>query len=149
MFQGGSKPESLLTARRRSPTVVLTVGHSTRSQEDFIALLQAHAVKRLVDVRSIPRSRHNPQFNRDRIASALRRAGISYLPLKDLGGLRHPRSDSPNTAWRNASFRGFADYMQTRKFAAGLRKLMKIAKMKRTAIMCAGGCLAMPSLFDC
>jgi len=137
MFQGGSKPESLLTARRRSPTVVLTVGHSTRSQEDFIALLQAHAVKRLVDVRSIPRSRHNPQFNRDRIASALRRAGISYLHVKDLGGLRHPRSDSPNTAWRNASFRGFADYMQTRKFAAGLRKLMKIAKMKRTAIMCA------------
>jgi uncharacterized protein (DUF488 family) len=136
MFQGGSKPESLLTARRRSPTVVLTVGHSTRSQEDFIALLQAHAVKRLVDVRSIPRSRHNPQFNRDRIASALRRAGISYLHMKDLGGLRHPRSDSPNTAWRNASFRGFADYMQTRR-SAGLRKLMKIAKMKRTAIMCA------------
>jgi len=137
MVQGGSKPESLLAARRRSPTVVLTVGHSTRSQEDFIALLQAHAVKRLVDVRSIPRSRHNPQFNRDRIASALRRAGISYLHVKDLGGLRQPRSDSPNTAWRNASFRGFADHMQTRKFAAGLRKLMKIAKMKRTTIMCA------------
>ena len=137
MVQGGSKPESLLAARRRSPTVVLTVGHSTRSQEDFIALLQAHAVKRLVDVRSIPRSRHNPQFNRDRIASALRRAGISYLHMKDLGGLRHPRSDSPNTAWRNASFRGFADYMQTRKFAGSLRKLMKMAKTKRTAIMCA------------
>ena len=137
MFQGGSKPESLLTARRRSPTVVLTVGHSTRSQEDFIALLQAHAVKRLVDVRSIPRSRHNPQFNRDRIASALRRAGVSYLHMKDLGGLRHPRSDSQNTAWHNASFRGFADYMQTRRFAAGLRKLMKIAKTKQTAIMCA------------
>ena len=137
MVQGGSKPESLLAARRRSPTVVLTVGHSTRSQEDFVALLQAHAVKRLVDVRSIPRSRHNPQFNRDRIASALRRAGVSYLHMKDLGGLRHPRSDSPNTAWRNASFRGFADHMQTRKFAAGLRKLMKIAKTKQTAIMCA------------
>ena len=137
MVQGGSKPESLLAARRRSPTVVLTVGHSTRSQEDFIALLQAHAVKRLVDVRSIPRSRHNPQFNRDRIASALRRAGVSYLHMKDLGGLRHPRSDSQNTAWHNASFRGFADYMQTRRFAAGLRKLMKIAKTKQTAIMCA------------
>ena len=137
MVHGGSKPESVLAARQRSPTVVLTVGHSTRTQEDFIALLQAHAVKRLVDVRSIPRSRHNPQFNRDRIASALRRAGISYLHMKDLGGLRHPRSDSPNTAWRNASFRGFADYMQTHKFAAGLRKLMKMAKTKRTAIMCA------------
>ena len=137
MVHGGSKPESLRAARQRPPTVVLTVGHSTRSQEDFIALLRAHAVKRLVDVRSIPRSRHNPQFNRDRIASALRRAGISYLHMKDLGGLRHPRSDSPNTAWRNASFRGFADYMQTHKFAAGLRKLMKMAKTKRTAIMCA------------
>jgi len=94
-------------------------------------------VKRLVDVRSIPGSRHNPQFNRDRIASAVRRYGISYLHMKDLGGLRHPPSDSRNTAWRNASFRGFADYMQTRKFAAGLRKLMKTAKTKRTAIMCA------------
>ena len=137
MVHGGSKPESLRAARQRPPTVVLTVGHSTRSQEDFIALLQAHAVKRLVDVRSIPRSRHNPQFNRDRIASALRRDGISYLHMKDLGGLRHPRSDSQNTAWRNASFRGFADYMQTHKIAAGLRKLMKMAKTKRTAIMCA------------
>ena len=137
MVHGGSKPEPVLASRQRHPTVVFTVGHSTRSQKDFTALLQAHAVKRLVDVRSIPRSRHNPQFNRDRIASALRRAGISYLHVKDLGGLRHPRSDSPNTAWRNASFRGFADYMQTRKFAAGLRKLMKIAKMKRTTIMCA------------
>jgi uncharacterized protein (DUF488 family) len=78
---------------------------------------------------------HNPQFNRDRITSALRRAGISYVHMKDLGGLRHPRSDSLNTAWRNASFRGFTDYMQTRKFAAGLRKL--IARTKRTAIMCA------------
>jgi uncharacterized protein (DUF488 family) len=137
MVQDGTKPESLRAARQRSPAVVLTVGHSTRSQEDFIALLQAHAVKRLVDVRSIPRSRHNPQFNRDRIASALRRAGISYLHMKDLGGLRRSRPDSPNTAWRNASFRGYADYMQTRKFATGLRKLMKTAKTKRTAIMCA------------
>jgi len=137
MVHDGCKPESVPTARQRRPTVVLTVGHSTRSQEDFIALLQAHSVKRLVDVRSIPRSRHNPQFNRDRLASALRRAGISYLHMKDLGGLRHPRSDSLNAAWRNASFRGYADHMQTRKFAAGLRKLMKAAKTKRTAIMCA------------
>jgi uncharacterized protein (DUF488 family) len=137
MGHGGSKAEPLRAARQRPPTVVLTVGHSMRLQEDFIALLQAHAVKRLVDVRSIPRSRHNPQFNRDRIASALRRAGISYLHMKDLGGLRHPRPDSPNTGWRNASFRGFAEFMQTRSFAAGLRKLMKIAKTKQTAIKCA------------
>jgi uncharacterized protein (DUF488 family) len=137
MAHEASRSEPSIAVRQQDPNVVLTVGHSTRSQEDFIALLRAHAVKRLVDVRTIPRSRHNPQFSRDRIASALRRAGISYLHMKDLGGLRHPRSDSPNTAWRNASFRGFADYMQTSKFAVGLGKLMKIAKTKRTAIMCA------------
>src|SRR5215471_20461393 len=135
MVHDGCKPESVPTARQRRPTVVLTVGHSTRSEEDFIALLQAHSVKRLVDVRSIPRSRHNPQFNRDRLASALRRAGISYLHMKDLGGLRHPRSDSLNAAWRNASFRGFADYMQTRKFAAGMRKLMNSASRAQVAVM--------------
>ena len=124
-------------ARRQHPAVVLTVGHSTRAQDDFIALLQEHAVKQLVDVRTIPRSRHNPQFNRDRIASALQRAGIRYVHMKALGGLRHPRPDSLNTGWRNASFRGYADYMQTREFADGLRRLMKMAKTKRTAIMCA------------
>jgi uncharacterized protein (DUF488 family) len=113
------------------------VGHSTRSRDELIALLQAHTVKRLVDIRSIPRSRHNPQFNRDRIASALKREGIRYRHMKALGGLRRPRLDSQNSAWRNASFRGFADYMQTREFAAGLRGLMKLAQSKRTAIMCA------------
>ena len=122
---------------RHQPIVVLTVGHSTRAQDDFIGLLHAHAVKRLVDVRTIPRSRHNPQFNRDRIAAALRRAGINYLHMKALGGLRHAHTDSVNTAWRNASFRGFADYMQTREFSDGLHRLMKIARTKRTAIMCA------------
>ena len=130
------------TIVRRRPALhkhplVLTVGHSTRSQRDFLALLKAHGVKRLVDVRSIPRSRHNPQFNRDRLAAALRRAGISYLHMKVLGGLRHARADSVNTAWRNTSFRGFADYMQTREFARGLRRLMKLTKSKQTAIMCA------------
>lgn len=123
--------------RRPNPTTILTIGHSTRTLEDFIALLNAHAVKRLVDVRTIPRSRHNPQFNREHIGKELRRAGITYLHMKDLGGLRHPRPDSINTAWRNAGFRGFADYMQTREFAGGLRRLMKLAKNKRTAIMCA------------
>jgi uncharacterized protein (DUF488 family) len=132
-----SKPEAVHAARRRHRTVVLTVGHSTRRQDDFIALLQAHAVKQLADVRTIPRSRHNPQFNRDRIASALQGAGIRYVHMKALGGLRHPRSNSLNTGWRNASFRGYADYMQTREFAQGLRRLMKMAKTKRTAIMCA------------
>ena len=116
---------------------MLTVGHSTRAQDDFIALLLAHGVKQLVDVRTIPRSRHNPQFNRDSISSALRAAGIGYVHMKELGGLRHPRPNSINTGWRNAGFRGFADYMQTREFADGLRKLMELAKTMRTAILCA------------
>ena len=132
-----SKPEAVQAARRRYRTVVLTVGHSRRGQDDSIALLQAHAVKQLADVRTIPRSRHNPQFSRDRIASALQGAGIRYVHMKALGGLRHPRSNSLNTGWRNTSFRGYADYMQTREFAQGLRRLMKMAKTKRTAIMCA------------
>lgn len=122
---------------RRQPTVVFTVGHSTRPQKDFIALLQAHGVKQLADVRTIPRSRHNPQFNRDRIAAALRKHGIRYVHMKDLGGLRHARPDSVNTAWRNASFRGYADYMQTREFVRAVRKLMKLVKARQTAIMCA------------
>lgn len=121
----------------RTRPLVLTVGHSTRAQDDFIAMLKAHGVKRLVDVQTIPRSRHNRQFNREVIGPALRRAGIGYLHMKVLGGLRRARPDSENTAWHNASFRGFADYMQTREFARGLRQLMKLARGKQTAIMCA------------
>ena len=132
----GAAPAGVQAARRRRK-LLLTVGHSTRAQDEFVALLKAHGVKRLVDVRAIPRSRHNPQFNRDRIGPALRREGISYLHMKGLGGLRHARRDSINTAWRNASFRGFADYMQTREFAHNLRRLMKLARHKQTAIMCA------------
>ena len=137
MVENVSTPEAAQAAGRRHPTVVLTVGHSTRAQDDFIALLQAHAVKQLADVRTIPRSRHNPQFNRDRIALALERAGIRYVHMKALGGLRHPRPNSLNNGWRNAGFRGYADYMQTSEFAKGLRRLMKTARTKRTAIMCA------------
>ena len=128
---------AMRAARRRHPTVLLTVGHSTRARDYFIALLRAHNVKQLADVRTIPRSRHNPQFNRDRIASALQRSGIRYVHMKALGGLRHPRSNSINTGWHNASFRGYADHMQTPEFAEGLLRLMKMAKTKRMAIMCA------------
>lgn len=116
---------------------IFTVGHSTRALDDFVALLKAHAVAQLVDVRTIPRSRHNPQFNSDSIAPALDGAGIGYLHLKTLGGLRHPHANSLNTAWRNAGFQGFADYMQTADFAEGLRRLIEIARTKQTAIMCA------------
>jgi uncharacterized protein (DUF488 family) len=90
-----------------------------------------------VDVRSIPRSRHNPQFNQQTLPAKLRAAGIAYVHLRKLGGLRRTLPDSPNAGWRNASFRGFADYMQTPEFAAGLKRLMKLARQKRSAIMCA------------
>jgi uncharacterized protein (DUF488 family) len=116
---------------------VLTIGHSNRSWKVFLELLRAYHVKRVIDVRSIPRSRHNPQFNRETLSTKLRAARISYVHLRKLGGLRHARRDSPNMGWRNASFRGFADYMQTSDFEAGLHRLMKLAARKRSAIMCA------------
>ena len=116
---------------------VLTIGHSTRTWEDFLDLLRAYRVKRVIDVRSIPRSRHNPQFNRETLSAKLRAARIGYVHLRKLGGLRHARRDSPNMGWRNASFRGFADYMQTSEFEAGLQRLIKLAGQKRSAIMCA------------
>ncbi len=116
---------------------VLTIGHSTRPMDSFVQLLQAHGVKRVVDVRTVPRSRHNPQFNCETLPDSLSKVKIRYIHLKELGGLRHPRPDSPNTAWRNASFRGFADYMQTPEFAAGLAKLMQIASRTQIAVMCA------------
>lgn len=116
---------------------VFTVGHSTRTWRVFLELLRAHGIKRVIDVRSIPRSRHNPQFNRETLAPKLRAAKIGYVHLRKLGGLRHARRNSPNIGWRNASFRGFADYMQTAEFEAGLQRLTKLAKQKRSALMCA------------
>jgi len=119
------------------PTIVVTIGHSTRSLEELLELLEAHGVEHLADVRTIPRSRHNPQFNRERLARDLRRAGIGYTHMPTLGGLRHARPDSPNQGWRNASFRGFADYMQTPEFEAGIGALVEAAVSARTVIMCA------------
>src|ERR1039457_6615794 len=116
---------------------VLTIGHSNRTWKDFLELLRAHHVKRVIDVRSIPRSRHNPQFNREALSAKLRSARIGYVHLRKLGGLRRARRDSPNMGWRNASFRGFADYMQTPDFEAGLQRLTKLAKQKKSALMCA------------
>jgi uncharacterized protein (DUF488 family) len=119
------------------PFGVLTIGHSTGSLEEFLRLLAAHGVEHLADVRKIPRSRHNPQFNHERLGRELRRAGVGYVHMPVLGGLRHARPDSPNRGWRNASFRGFADYMQTPEFEAGLGRLIEAAARARTAIMCA------------
>jgi uncharacterized protein (DUF488 family) len=118
-------------------SVLFTIGHSTHSLDEFIALLKAHAIRHLVDVRSIPKSRHVPQFNSDALASSLHAAGIQYTHLKALGGRRHSRKNSINTGWRNTSFRGYADYMATPQFAEGLATLIEIAGSTPTAIMCA------------
>lgn len=120
-----------------APNILFTIGHSTHTIEEFIALLNAHNVRHLVDVRSIPKSRHVPQFNTDELASSLRAANIAYTHLKSLGGRRSTRKSSTNTGWRNASFRGYADYMATPQFAEGLAALTQIATATPTAIMCA------------
>ena len=116
---------------------IFTVGHSTRTWREFRDLLRAHGIKRVIDVRSIPKSRHNPQFNRLTLSKKLWGAGIGYVHLGKLGGLRHARRDSLNVGWRNASFRGYADYMQTPEFDAGLQRLIKLATQKASALMCA------------
>lgn len=121
----------------KTPPVVLTIGHSTHTLEAFIKLLHAHDVKRLIDIRTIPRSRRNPQFNRETLPNSLKAAGITYTHISGLGGLRRPRPDSPNTGWRNASFRGFADYMQTPEFKKNLETLIELTKHEQVALMCA------------
>ena len=116
---------------------IFTIGHSTRPLKDFIALLEHYAIKRVVDVRTIARSKHNPQFNEEHLKKMLPKAGIKYTHMKGLGGLRHPLKDSINTAWHNASFRGYADYMQTDDFKKNIKKLLAYAKKSSVVIMCA------------
>jgi uncharacterized protein (DUF488 family) len=118
-------------------SLIFTVGHSTHPINEFIELLQAHGIKEIVDVRSIPMSRYNPQFNSETLKQSLQQANIKYKLLKKLGGLRHTTKDSINLGWHNASFRGFADYMGNSEFTEGLKILIKIAKIRNTAIMCA------------
>jgi uncharacterized protein (DUF488 family) len=119
-----------------APTV-FTIGHSTRTAEEFAHLLRAHGVRRVIDIRTIPRSRHNPQFNRETLRKFLRNRRINYRHMKSMGGLRRTRPDSQNPGWQKASFRGFADYMQTEEFSRALEKLIDLAEEKPTAIMCA------------
>jgi uncharacterized protein (DUF488 family) len=116
---------------------ILTIGHSTRSIEEFTRLLAAHQVQRLIDIRTIPQSRHNPQFGRDLLRPALRRIGIRYAHIAGLGGLRRPRPNSPNNGWRNAGFRGYADYMQTATFRRSLDRCIALAKDAQIVLMCA------------
>jgi len=136
VFQG--ERDFLMTTRAEaSPWVVYTIGHSTRTSDSFVELLKAHGITLVADVRTIPRSRHNPQFNLDTLPEVLKVAGIEYIHLSGLGGLRHARADSPNTGWRNSSFRGFADHMQTPEFSVNLDQLIDLAHHHTTVLMCA------------
>jgi len=141
------------TPKKEPSPLVMTIGHSTRTLEEFIGLLQAHAVSRVVDVRTVPRSWHNPQFNKDSLPGKLKKAGLGYVHLPGLGGLRHAKRDSLNMGWRNASFRGYADYMQTPEFEQSLEELIRLANQDRIALMCAeavrGAVIVRSSLMPC
>ncbi|MCL4182043.1 MAG: DUF488 domain-containing protein [Burkholderiaceae bacterium] len=132
-----------MTGRRRADGshwpdgAIFTIGHSTLTGDQFIALLKTHDIERLADIRTVPRSRRNPQFNADTLAPNLAVEHIEYVPMPGLGGLRHARKDSLNTGWRNESFRGYADYMQSPAFSDALEALIRLGREKRTAIMCA------------
>jgi uncharacterized protein (DUF488 family) len=118
---------------------IYVIGHSTMSAERFVSILLAHSITMLIDIRTIPKSRHNPQFNEDSLEKTLKKVGIGYVHLKELGGLRRPSKDSENTGWRNLSFRGYADHMQTEEFEIGLDRLIALSKVGTVAIMCAEG----------
>lgn len=120
-----------------SPPQIFTIGHSTRPLGEFLACLRAHGVRRLVDVRTFPGSRRHPQYGAAALADSLAAEGVEYVHLPALGGRRRPRPDSPNDAWRNQSFRGYADHMASAEFAAGLAELRRLGAAGPTAIMCA------------
>ena len=123
--------------KRKSVARVFTIGHSNRPLKEFLQILDAYKLKLLIDIRSIPKSRHNPQFGGERLKKSLAKRGIQYEHMVGLGGLRHTTKESPNKAWRNSAFRGYADYMQTDEFKRNLRRLISRSKRKRLAIMCA------------
>jgi uncharacterized protein (DUF488 family) len=118
-------------------TTLYTIGHSTRPIDDFIGVLREHAISTLVDIRTIPHSRRHPQFGQQSLRASLEGAGIRYMHMKGLGGLRKPVRDSVNGAWRNEAFRGYADYMQTSEFGKCIDELVAVAAQARTVIMCA------------
>ena len=121
----------------KSELKILTMGHSTRTLEEFVELLKAYHVTLVVDVRTVPRSRHNPQFNKEALPNTLKACGVKYIHMPDIGGLRRPKADSINLAWKNISFRGYADFMQTKEFTENLLKLIALARENCLAIMCA------------
>jgi hypothetical protein len=117
--------------------LVCTIGHSNRTLETFLALLRSNEIVHVLDVRTVPRSRHNPQFNQDALAASLESIRIAYSHVPGLGGLRHARADSANTGWRNLSFRGYADYMQSPEFADNVQEVVELARAERCVLMCA------------
>ena len=121
---------------RADPDTVWTIGHSTRAQDEFMAVLSAHAIGAVADVRRFPGSRRHPHFAREAMEARLPAQGIEYLWLPQLGGRRRPRPDSPNTGWRNEAFRGYADHIDSVEFAEGLAALEALAARRRTAMMC-------------
>ena len=118
-------------------SLVCTIGHSNRPIGTFIDLLRTHEIGRVIDVRTVPRSRHNPQFNRETLGESLDAFAIAYVHLPGLGGLRHARADSLNTGWKNRSFRGYADYMQSAEFTENVERVVELATGQRCALMCA------------
>lgn len=126
-----------MTAENTPPPVVFTIGHSTRTIDEFLQLLNAHGIQHVVDVRSIPQSRHNPQFARDQLRRSLTHSQLHYTHMPGLGGRRRARADSKNTGWRNASFRGYADYMETQAFKNALDECVALTRKERIVLMCA------------
>jgi len=122
---------------KKRQITVFTIGHSTRTINEFVELLKTNSVTLVVDVRTIPRSRHNPQFNKETLPNTLKTYGIKYIHMPEIGGLRRPKHDSINLAWKNMGFRGYADYMQTQEFTDNLLKIIALARENRLTLMCA------------
>jgi uncharacterized protein (DUF488 family) len=136
-------PGSMMKEMRAKPqegnsqSTIFTIGHSTRPIGDFLQLLQSNGIGQIIDIRTIPKSRFNPHFSGEALEASLKANGMQYVHVKELGGLRRPRSDSQNLGWRNAGFRGYADYMQTPEFKAAIERAIRLATSKRSALMCA------------
>ena len=122
---------------REPELTVFTIGHSTRTLDEFIGLLKTYGITLVLDVRTVPRSRHNPQFNKETVPASLKVEGLKYIHMPEIGGLRHPKHDSINLAWKDQGFRGYADYMQTKEFTDNLLRIVALARENRLAIMCA------------
>jgi uncharacterized protein (DUF488 family) len=126
-----------LSLAEKQELTVFTIGHSTRTLNEFLELLKAYGVSLVLDVRTVPRSRHNPQFNKETLPNTLKQEGVKYIHMAGIGGLRRPTRDSVNLAWKNISFRGYADFMQTKDFTENLLKLIALARENCLAVMCA------------